>query len=122
MHNGGGKPVEATINIPPTSLTLAEARAAQTKAALAAAGTRSNTIIVNAPPEHNNFNSEKEKEEDLPKSTYADISIIDAEKLNAVKRWSLNRKKHKKKKRSKLSFIGSTILQFVRHLPSYSLY
>ena len=86
MHNGEGKPVEATINIPPTSLTLAKARAAQTKAALAAAGTRFNTIIVNAPPGHNGFNSEKEKEEDLPKPTYANTPITDAKKLNAVKR------------------------------------
>ena len=85
MHNGEGKPVEATINIPPTSLTLAKARAAQTKAALAAAGTRFNTIIVNAPPGHNNFNSKKEKEENLPKSTYADTPIIDTKKLNAIK-------------------------------------
>ena len=122
MHNEGDKPVEATIDVPPTSLTPAKARAAQTKAALTAAGTRSNTIIVNAPPGYNNFNSEEEEEEDLPKPTYADTSIIDAEKLNAIKRWSLNRKKHKKKKRSKLSFIDFTILQFVRYLPSYSLY
>ena len=122
MHNGGGKPVEATIDVPSTPLILAEARAAQTKAALAAAGTRSNTIIVNAPPGHNSFNSEEEEEENLPKPTYADTPMTDAEKLNAVKRWSLNRKKHEKKKRSKLSFVGFTILQFIRHLPSYSLY
>ena len=122
MHNKEGKPVEATINVPPTSLTPAKARAAQTKAALAAAGTRSNTIIVNAPPGHDGFDSEEEEEEDLPEPTYADTPMTDAEKLNAVKRWSLNRKKHEKKKRSKLSFVGFTISQFVRHLPSYSLY
>ena len=122
MHNGGGKPIEATINIPSTPLTLAEARAARTKAALAAAGTRSNTIIVDAPPGHDGFNSEEEEEEDLPEPTYADTPMTDAEKLNAVKRWSLNRKKHKKKKRLKLSFVGFTVSQFVRHLPSYGLY
>jgi len=110
MHNGGGSAIEPAIAVP---LTPTEARTARTIAALAAAGVKGgadDTIMVDAPPGHDNFNSKEEKKEDLPIPTYLDLSLTNEEKLAAVEQWSFNRKKHKKKKRAKSSFVSYSVI------------
>lgn len=97
MQNGGG-------DVLPTP---EDARSASTTAAFAAAGNLGDdTIIVDAPPGHEDFFSDDEEMKDIPEPAFESTSLSDAEKLEAIKRWNLNRQKHERKKRTKSSFVS----------------
>lgn len=97
MQNGGGD----------VRLTPEDARSASTKAAFAAAGNvGEDTIVVDAPPGHDEFFSDDEGMKDIPEPAFETTSLSDAEKLEAIKRWNLNRQKHERKKRTKSSFVS----------------
>jgi hypothetical protein len=65
----------------------------------------SDTIVVDAPPGHEDYPSDDEAE-DLPTPTFARQNMTDEEKIEACKRWSTDRAKHERKKRAKSSFVS----------------
>ncbi len=67
--------------------------------------TLDNTIVVDdVPPGHNDYPSDDEIE-DLPVPAFEDITMTNTEKQDALKKWSIHRQKHEKKKRQKNAFI-----------------
>jgi len=68
------------------------------------------TIIVDAPPPgHTDYPSDDDMADgdaDLPAPTFNDKTMSEQKKLDAVKRWSTDREKHEKKKRTKTSFVS----------------
>jgi hypothetical protein len=65
------------------------------------------TIICEAPPGHEDWDSEDDTDmEDIPSPTFNNTPMTETEKAEATGRWTIHRNKHEKRKRQKNSYVS----------------
>jgi hypothetical protein len=65
------------------------------------------TIICEAPPGHEDWDSEDDADmEDIPSPTFNNTPMTETEKAEATGRWTIHRNKHEKRKRQKNSYVS----------------
>jgi hypothetical protein len=101
MANGGGIDLPSSANDFEASPLPSISNTSSASSSIPPA----DTIVVDVPPGHEDYPSDDEVE-DLPTPIFAGQNMTDEEKIEACKRWSIDRAKHERKKREKSSFVS----------------
>lgn len=106
MQNGGGEdpaPVAGSSSTV-SAVPARNSKRVATAAAFLAAASTEDTIMVDAPPGHVDFDSEDEMEETIA-PTFVQEDLTNDQRAELVMRWSENKAKHERKKRMKSSHV-----------------
>jgi hypothetical protein len=99
------------IHLPPPATPTTPESAASAGLSNAIPGDlEGDTIICEAPPGHEDWDSEDDADmEDIPSPTFNNTPMTETEKAEATERWTIHRNKHEKRKRQKNSYVSRLI-------------